>query len=111
MIRNIGVEDKFACPGLKTGTTSLCSTVSIQNVALICTALALGPVCGPLAPPCRNAMFAVPPPSSGAWGVVDTVKTIVLVMTWPLIALRSTVFGSVRMSCVIVPAAMNFVKS
>ena len=56
-------------------------------------------------------MLAVPPPNSGAEGTVDTVKTVVLVMVFPLLALRNTVFGSVRMAWVIVPAAMNLVRS
>jgi hypothetical protein len=39
------------------------------------------------------------------------VKKIVLVMVFPALALRNTVFGSVSMAWVIVPAAMNLVRS
>lgn len=56
-------------------------------------------------------MLAVPPPSSGAVGAVDTVKMVVFVMVLPMLALRNTVLGSVSMSCVIVPAAMNLLRS
>ena len=56
-------------------------------------------------------MLAVPPPSSGAVGLVETVKTVVLVMVCPLMAARSTVLGSVSMAWVMVPAAMNLPRS
>lgn len=49
-------------------------------------------------------MLAVPPTNSGAVGVV-------LVMFFPLLALRNTVFGSSRMAWAMVPAAMNFPRS
>lgn len=56
-------------------------------------------------------MLAVPPPNSGLVGVVETVKKVVLVMVFPSLALRNTVFGSVSVAWVIVPAAMNLVRS
>src|SRR5580658_6161931 len=105
LARNTGA----ICPGLETGTTILCSTVSIQNVAFMLNASALGAVTAGL--PSRKAILAVPPPNSGAAGAVETVKTIVLVMVWPAMASRRTVFGSVKIAWVIVPAAMNLVRS
>lgn len=78
-------------------------------MADICTALALGPA--PAEAPSRKAMLAVPPPNSGAVGAVATVKTVVLAMVNPWLALRSTVFGSVNIAWVMVPAAMNLVRS
>ena len=103
--------DSFSggCPGLKAGTTSEYCTVSIQKVAFICTALALGVEAAAL--PSRKAMFAVPPPNSGGAGDVDTVKAVVWMMVCPSMALRRTVLGSSRMSWVMVPAAMNFERS
>jgi hypothetical protein len=90
-----------------------CCTVSIQKVAVIWTALALA--LGALVPvppvPSRKAMLAVPPPSSGLAGVVETLKTMVLVMCLSTLALRSTVFGSSSMAWVMVPAATNLVRS
>src|SRR5947208_7497699 len=69
------------------GGTVMCSTnVSIQNVALISTALALGFVA--FGSPSRNAMLAVPPPKSGSAGtsgegrVVSTVMLVVDAMLW-----------------------------
>lgn len=56
-------------------------------------------------------MLAVPPPTSGAVGAVETVKRVVLVMVWPLRALRRTVLGSVSMAWVMVPAVMNLLRS
>lgn len=56
-------------------------------------------------------MLAVPPPVSGAMGKVETVKVVVERMVWPLRAERRTVLGSVRMACVMVPAAMNLLRS
>jgi hypothetical protein len=49
--------------------------------------------------PPKNAMFAVPPPSMFVVGRVVTWKVIVLTMSCFAIALRSTVFGSSRISC------------
>ena len=86
-------------------------TSLIQNVADIWTAFAFRPELAPVDAPWRKAMLAVPPPSSGAVGVVETVKKDVLVIVFPSLALRSTVFGSVCMSRVIVPASMNLVRS
>ena len=56
-------------------------------------------------------MFAVPPPSWGAVGFVEIMMVVVLLMDLPILALRSTVFGSSRMAWVIVPAFMNGVRS
>ena len=56
-------------------------------------------------------MFAVPPPSSGAVGIVEILIVVVLLMVFPLLASRSTWFGSSRMAWVIVPALMNVVRS
>jgi hypothetical protein len=56
-------------------------------------------------------MFAVPPPSSGLGALVDTLKTIVFVIVWSAIAFLNTVFGSSRIACVIVPAAMKADRS
>ena len=89
----------------------LCCTSSTQNVADIWTALAFGPEFVPAEVPWRKAMLAVPPPNSGVVGIVETVKTVVLVIVFPSLALRNTVFGSVSMAWVIVPAAINLVRS
>jgi hypothetical protein len=96
-------------PNLKMGMTILCSTVSIQNVAAIWTASALGLVAA--ASPSKKAILSVPPPNSGGKGKVETVKTIVSVIVSPAIASRRTVLGSFNIAWVIVPAAINFVKS
>ena len=56
-------------------------------------------------------MFAVPPPSWGAVGLVEILMVLVLLMDFPILALRSMVFGSSRMAWVIVPAFMNVVRS
>lgn len=56
-------------------------------------------------------MFAVPPPSWGAVGLVEILMVVVLLMVFPILALRRTVFGSSRMAWVIVPALMNGVRS
>ena len=84
-------------------------TVSIQNVAVIWTALAFGVVTRGL--PCKKAILAAPPPNSGGGGAVETVKTTVFVMVCPAMASRSTVLGSFNIAWVIVPVAMNFVRS
>lgn len=89
----------------------LCCTSLIQNVADIWIALAFGPEFVPVEVPWRKAMLAVPPPSSGAVGVVETVKKVVLMMVFPSLAFRNTVFGSVSIACVIVPSSMNLVRS
>ena len=52
-------------------------------------------------------MFAVPPPSWGAVGFVEIMMVVVLLIDFPILALRSTVFGSSRMAWVIVPVFMN----
>ena len=56
-------------------------------------------------------MLAVPPPTSEPAGAVETVKTVLLRMVLPTLSLRNTVFGSVRMAWVIVPAATNLLRS
>lgn len=56
-------------------------------------------------------MLAVPPPAPETVGMVETVKTIVLVIFCPTTSLRSLVFGSFSRSCVMVPSAMNLVRS
>jgi len=105
-----GAEIFNGCwPNLNGGMTILCSTVSIQNVAVILTALALGLV--ELGSPSKKAILSVPPPNTGDRGEVDTVKVIVSVIVLPSKASRRTVFGSFNMAWVIVPAAMNFVRS
>ena len=100
---------KGGSPDLCSGRTILCCTSSIQNVADIWAAFALALVAW--ASPWRKAMLAVPPPTSGAVGFVETVKTVVLVMVFPLLAVRNTLFGSSRMAWVMVPSAMNLLRS
>jgi len=97
------------CPGLKTGTSMVCCTVSIQKVALTFTALALA--AAPPELPSKKAILAVPS-SNPAWiGSVDTVKTTVFVIVCPLIASRKKLLGSSKRAWVIVPAAMNLERS
>lgn len=90
-------------------------TSSIQNVDCIWRVCAFCP--GPsglvIAPgsPSRNAMLSVPPPNSGAGGEVATVISVVETISSLLLWLRSTVFGSSKIACVIVPALMNGVRS
>ena len=100
----------FDSPFFKIGIGSRCCTVSIQNVAVIATELAFGVVIAAF--PSRKAMLSVPPPNGTVEsGGVPTVNTMVWVIFGPAIASRSTVLGSSRMACVIVPAAMKFVRS
>src|SRR5215469_4768969 len=103
------------CPGLWTGTTMTCSTVSIQNVAVICKACAFGPAAAGLVKaagsPRRKAMLSAPPPNSGVAGLVETKIVVVEVMFCDAIWLRRSVLGSVNMACVMVPAAMKRVRS
>src|SRR5580692_10551556 len=72
-----GESTNGASPVLIGGTLIWYKTVSIQNVAFISTAWALGP--RPLAgggfTPSRKAMLASPPPNSGAVGVVEMSMT------------------------------------
>src|SRR5271165_3609533 len=89
------------------------STVSIQKIADICSAWAFGlvaPAC-----PSRKAMLSTPPPKEGGGGggggAVEMMMAIVFVIFCLLTIWRSTVFGSSRMACVMVPAAMNLVRS
>ena len=56
-------------------------------------------------------MFAVPPARKGVRALVDTVKTMVLVMFWPSMALARTRLGLSRMAWVMVPAEMKLVRS
>ena len=94
-------------PSVCTGTVSLCETSEIQNVASIWAACAFGPEGDPVLAPTRKSMFAVPPPSWGALGLVEIWMVMVFVMDLPVLALRSTVFGSSRMAWVIVFSFMN----
>lgn len=57
-----GAEIFFDSPLFRIGIGSRCSTVSIQNVAVIETVLALGVVMAAF--PSRNAMLSVPPPNT-----------------------------------------------
>ena len=84
-------------------------TVSTQKVADISTALAFGAVAA--GSPSRNAMSSVPPPNSGALGMVSIRMTVVAMMFWAAARFFRTMLGLSRMSCVIVPAAMKLVRS
>src|SRR5580704_364214 len=70
-------------------------SVSSQNVAFTLTATAFGP----WAPPFRKAVFAVPPPGTGASPVV-TCSVVVAVMCWPAIAACRTLLGLLTMAWV-----------
>src|SRR3954471_5498341 len=59
----------------------------------------------------RKAMLPVPPPMTGATARVSILMVVVSTMFCPAIALRRTLFGSSRMACVIVPAAMKLERS
>src|SRR5215472_5973765 len=96
-------------PSWKTGTSTENSTVSIQNVAPIRTALAFGLL--PAGSPCRNAMLSVPPPNRGAAGSVEMSISVVDVMFCDAMWLRRKVLGSSSIACVIVPAATKDVRS
>jgi hypothetical protein len=90
--------------------TRICSfTVSIQNVADIWMASALGAVA--FGSPSRNAMLSVPPPKSGTATLVLITMTVVEVMSWAAARLDKMTLGLSRMPCVIVPAAMKLVRS
>ena len=104
-----GVILTGASPRFKIGMRSLCCTVSIQNVADIVTASALGLVIAAL--PSRKAILSVPPPNTNPSGDEAAVNTIVWVIVWPAIASRRTALGSSRIAWVIVPAAMKGVRS
>src|ERR1700737_5022805 len=85
------------------------------------------PLGGGLGMPSRNAILAGPPPKdggiaggglpasgppdSGEPGLVEMAITTVWVMFWFAIWFRNTVFGSSRIACVMVPAAMKGVRS
>src|SRR5580704_15934859 len=92
-------------PGSKTGTSMVYSTVSIQNVASIRTALALGLAAA--GSPSRKAMLSVPPPNRGEAGSLEMEMTVVDVMFCDAMWLRSRVLGSVSMAWVMVPAVMK----
>lgn len=68
-------------PGGTTGSTILCSTSSIQNVAVIWIVFAFALF--PAASPSRKAMLSVPPPNvgvvGGGFGVLAVVMVIVVV--------------------------------
>ena len=79
-------------------------------MADICAALALA-LAAWGASPSKKAMLAMPPPVSGEVGMVETVKVVVLVMVLPALAARRTVLGSSSMACVMLPVAMNLLRS
>src|SRR5437016_13050545 len=62
-------------PRLKGGIWITTSTVSIQKMAVICTALALG--APPPAGPTRKAMLSVPPPTGMGGDWVLMMRTVV----------------------------------
>ena len=71
--------------------------VSIQKMASTCTDCAFGPP----AAPCRNAMFAVPPPVEGGLrSVVEILRVVVETMSFPAIPWASTMFGLSTIACV-----------
>src|SRR5262245_20830950 len=78
-------------PGLKIGTSMENSTVSVQNVAPIRTALAFGLLLA--GSPSRNAMLSVPPPNRGAPGAVEMSISVVDVMFCDAMWLRRKVLG------------------
>src|ERR1700689_1797889 len=86
------------------------STVSIQNVADICVALAFG-VAFPVGSPSRKAMLSVPPPNSGAAGMGLMLIARNGVTFWWAMWLARIRLGLSRMSWVIVPAATKEVRS
>jgi len=105
------------------GTLTWYATVSIQNLAVMTAAWALGV---PLAPsggrvvivacvPARNEMLAVPPPfivaSLGTVAPVETSKVMVSRMFRPWMARCRTKLGFLMMSVVMVPAAINLCES
>ena len=66
----VGLSKSGGWPGVHTGTSMVYSTVSIQKVAVICNACALGEVATGWVPsPNRKAMLSVPPPNVGAPGM------------------------------------------
>lgn len=88
------------------GTSTVKSTVSIQNVASILSAWAFGALAVAL-----KAMLSVPPPKRGLAGSVEIEMMIVDVMAWDAMWSRSSVAGSVSIAWVIVPAAMKGARS
>jgi hypothetical protein len=102
-------------PGMKIGTTMTCSTISIQNVAVIFNVWAFGPAATGLVnaagSPSRKAILSAPPPNSGAAGLVEMEIVVVAMMFSGAMWLRRSVLGSVNIACVMVPAAMKEVRS
>src|SRR5215471_6154659 len=94
-------------PGSKIGTSTVKSTVSIQNVASIFTVWAFGAVPLAAALPSRKAMLSVPPPNRGAAGWLEMEMVVVDVMFCEAMWLRTRVLGSVSMAWVMVPAAIK----
>src|SRR5437764_10701638 len=75
---------------------------SIQKVELAVMATAFGPVfCPAKGVPCKKAVFAVPPPTIGAAGSVETSSVTVLEMVWFLRVSFKMEFGLSIMACVI----------
>ena len=101
------------------GTVICSTTVSIQKVAVISAASALGFTL--FSSPRRNAILAVPPPKSGSTGspgaaggtgrFVAISMVVVDVMFCFAARDRKIVFGSSRICWVMVPAVMNDFKS
>src|SRR5471030_3323846 len=92
-------------PRLYGGTISVSCTVSIQKMADTCRACALGAVTA--ACPNKKAILSTPPPNGstcgggggGGGGALEMMMTVVLVIVWPLIWLRSKLFGSSNKAC------------
>ena len=98
------------------GTFTSYATVSIQNLAVMTAAWALGTPAFPsggrvvmvACVPARKEMFAVPPPFSVASvGPVETSKVMVSLISRPWMARWRTKLGFLMMSVVMVPALMN----
>src|ERR1700733_172332 len=101
--------------GPNAAISMVCTTVSIQNVANISIVCAFWP--GPLgfvmaaSLPNKKGTLSALPPNSGAAGVVEIEMTVPPVMVNPSLCFRKTVFGSLRISWVMVPAETNGVRS
>lgn len=126
MMANTGVGacESFGINGLSRsvpgavslGTLTSYATVSIQNLAVITAAWALGtpdlPSGGRVVivacEPARKEMLAVPPPFSVASvGPVETSKVMVSLMSRPWMARLRTRLGFLMMSVVMVPVLVN----
>src|SRR5260370_6411157 len=66
------------------------STVSIQNIAVTNALCALGPAVGA---PCKKAVLASPPPTTGVAGSVEMIRAMVCVIVCPAIAADRTELG------------------